>query len=148
MDKQIKTSNRDLGDYLYDRSGCKKSPWKQCSQEKAYFKVLNQNMLQKSEKRLADIKKRISNDVAKGSLNRNYQIRSHLEYKQLIDYCQEIGIPAEYEFLWCHGDQKTAKLVKIIEGDYYCCPDCDKPMAFKNSLVPVIYGYFSRKNDI
>ena len=114
--------------------------------EKAYFAKLNTNMLAKSLKRIEEIKLRIMNDLIKGSFNKNYQVRSHIEYWKLRAYLVEKGfMPNDYEFLWQHGPEKTSKLDRVIEGNYYCCQDCDRPLKFVNKSIPVIYCYWHRK---
>jgi hypothetical protein len=54
-----------------------------------------------------------------------------------------------YELLYHHDDNiKTNKLDKIIEGDYDCCKDCDRPMKFINKKTPVMYCYFYQNRKI
>ncbi len=58
------------------------------------------------------------------------------------DFCKSYDMKG-YELLYHHDDNiKTNKLDKIIEGDYYCCRDCDRPMKFINKKIQVMYCYF------
>jgi len=134
---------------LYDNKGQKRQ--KSSSAEKYYFSILNNNMIKKSEKRIDEIKKRISNDISKNNFNKKYQIKSFIEYKLLKTFCE--GLDTNYELLWCNyfndGPQlKMNKLIKIIEGEPLgcsCCPDCDRPMTFKNEKTNVLFCYFFKK---
>jgi len=136
---------------LYDNKGQKRQ--KSSSAEKYYFSILNNNMIKKSEKRIDEIKKRISNDISKNNFNKKYQIKSFIEYKLLKTFCETLDTE-NYELLWCNsvndGPQlKMNKLIKIIEGEPLgcsCCPDCDRPMSFKNEKTNVLYCYFNDKN--
>jgi len=135
---------------LYDNKGQKRQ--KSSSAEKYYFSILNNNMIKKSEKRIEEIKKRISNDISKNNFNKKYQIKSFIEYKLLKTFCETLDTK-NYELLWCNyftdGPQlKMNKLIKIIEGEPLgcsCCPDCDRPMTFKNEKTNVLYCYFFKK---
>jgi len=107
-------------------------------------------MIKKSEKRVDEIKNRISNDIAKNNFNKKYQIKSFIEYKLIKAFCETLDIK-KYELLWCNSfnndpQLKMNKLVKIIEGNYYCCKDCDRPMKFINEKTNVLYCYFNDKN--
>jgi hypothetical protein len=84
----------------------------------------------------------------KNSLDKKYQIRSFDEYYKLKEFCKTLDAKG-YEFLWCHdgNEVKTNQLYKIIEGNYFCCKDCDRPMKFISRPVLVKYGYFHKKND-
>ena len=137
---------------LYDNKGQKRQ--KTSSTEKYYFSILNNNMIKKSEKRVDEIKHRISNDIAENNFNKKYQIKSFIEYKLLKAFCGTLDTK-HYELLWCNnvnygGPQlKMNKLVKIIEGEPFgcsCCRDCDRPMTFKNEKTSVLYCYFKDKN--
>ncbi len=106
-------------------------------------------MLAKSQKRIEELKLRIMNDINKGSFNKNYQVRSHIEYWKLRAYLVEKGfIPDDYEFLWKNGPENTSKLDRVIEGNYYCCRDCDRPMKFINRFIPVIFCYWQAKTHV
>lgn len=122
--------------------------------EREYLEKLNENMIKKSEKRVSDIKTRILNDISVNNFSKKYQIKSFIEYKQLKTFCKTLNIQ-EYELLWCNSLAKPSdnpdnpnhvlkmnKLEKIIEGDYSCCRDCDKPMKFINRKTNVLYCYF------
>jgi hypothetical protein len=135
----------DLGDYLYNRWGGKKPHWEMSRIEKDYFKVLNENMIAKSKNRVDIIKKRLQNDVNKNTFDKKYQIKSLHEYNILKEFCKTLNTKG-YEVLW-HCDMnglKMNKLERIIEGDYSCCRDCDRPMIFTEKKVYVIYLYFSK----
>ena len=135
---------------LYDNKGHKRQ--KSSSAEKYYFSILNENMIKKSEKRVDEIKNRISNDIAKNNFNKKYQIKSFIEYKLIKAFCETLDTK-NYELLWCtscnNGPQlKMNKLVKIIEGEPLgcsCCRDCDRPMTFINDKTNVLYCYFNDK---
>jgi len=133
---------------LYDKKGKKKQ--KTSLAEKNYFTILNNNMIKKSEKRVNEIKNRILNDIEKNNFKKKYQIKSFIEYKLLKTFCETLDTK-NFELLWCNyfniGTQlKMNKLVKIMEGDYYCCRDCDRPMTFKNEKTNALYCYFNDKN--
>lgn len=136
---------------LYDNKG--KKIEKTSSAEKYYFSILNDNMIKKSEKRVNEIKHRISNDIAQNNFNKRYLIKSFIEYKLLKAFCETLDTK-HYELLWCNyftdGPQlKMNKLVKIIEGEPLgssCRRDCDRPMTFKNEKTNVLYCYFNDKN--
>ena len=109
--------------------------------EKDYLKKLSIKRDDKSLRRIADIKLRIINDLNKNNFNKKYQIQSLSEYDMIKEFCKSLDLKG-YELLWHHdSDVKTNKLVKIIEGDYFCCHDCDTPMTFINKMVPVMYCY-------
>ena len=134
----------DLTNFLYDKIGNKKKNISRI--EKDYFRVINENMINKSSKRIDDIKVRIKNDISKNIFNKKYQIKSIFEYKIIKDFCQSLDINY-YELCWCNDDNdlKMNKLKKIIEGNYYCCRDCDSPMTFINGKTNVLYCYFNDK---
>ena len=136
--------NKDFVQNLYNRYGGKKQYWDVIFIEKKYFKIINDNMIKKSTKRISDIKERIIKDIKKNNFTKKYQITSLYEYNCIKDYINELDIDINYELLWCHGDQQMNKLDKIIEGDYTCCRDCDRPMKFINKKTYVIYCYFSK----
>ena len=69
----------DFENILYDNKGHKRQ--KTSSAEKNYFLILNKNMIKKTEKRVDEIKNRISNDIVKNNFNKKYQIKSFIEYK-------------------------------------------------------------------
>ena len=138
-------AKRDLTDFVYNKFKNKTL----CSKpnhtnyiQKEYFKKLNINMIKKSQERIENIKRRIINDINKNSFNKKYQIKSFYEYKLIKDFCKSYDMKG-YELLYHHDDNiKTNKLDKIIEGDYDCCKDCDRPMKFINKKVLVMYCYF------
>lgn len=132
-----------LHNFLYDKYGNQKDYYKMHSVEKGYLKYLSIKMDDKSLKRIADIKLRIIKDINKNTFNRKYQIKSHHEYKIIKEFCKTLDMK-EYELLWHHDENglKMNKLDKIIEGDFYCCRDCDSPMTFINKKTNVIYCYF------
>jgi hypothetical protein len=132
----------DLYDLLYDRFGCKKDYYRMSRIEKEYLKNLSIKRDDKSLKRVAEIKLRIVNDLNKNCVNKKYQIQSFYEYNMIKDFCKTIDTKG-YELLW-HGDSsvKRNQLYKIIEGNYDCCKDCDRPMTFVERKVPVKYCYF------
>lgn len=119
----------DLTNFLYDKIGNKKKNISRI--EKDYFRVINENMINKSSKRIDDIKVRI---------------KSIFEYKIIKDFCQSLDINY-YELCWCNNDNdlKMNKLNKIIKGNYYCCRDCDSSMTFINGKTNVLYCYFNDK---
>ena len=112
--------------------------------EKRYFKVLNENMINKSLKRIEGIKIRIKNDSIQGTLDKKYQIKSYIEYEIIKDYCKNV-VP-NYNLFFCQDlNVKTNVLDKIIKGDYSCCKGCDTPMKFINKQNNVLYCYLSKK---
>lgn len=135
--------NRNIHNFLYDRRYKQKIPgWIKCPVETNYFKILNDNMIKNSEKRIESIKIRIINDINKNNFTKKYQISSKYEYNILSDFCKTLNID-KYELLWCHDmNLERNKLDKISEGDYSCCKDCDSPMVFINKKIPVRYCYF------
>ena len=135
----------DFGDFLYDRFNNKKPHYKMSEVEKNYFKLLNVKMNDKSANRISHIQDRIIKDISNNCFNKKYQVKSIGEYKYIKKFIEDRKI-TNYEFLWCHGEEKMNKLDKIIEGDYDCCRDCDRPMIFINKKVSVIYCYFYKSN--
>jgi hypothetical protein len=110
------------------------------------FNKFSNNAINKSNKRINNIIKRIINDVSKNIyLNKKYQVKSHIEYKQIKKFVETLNIK-DYEFLWCHGDEKMNKLDYILPGDWDCCYDCSSHMKFINSKTFVIYCCFYKKN--
>jgi uncharacterized protein YaaR (DUF327 family) len=132
----------ELYDLLYDRFGSKKDYYKMNQIEKEYLKNLSIKREDKSLKRIAEIKRRIKNDMNKNNFNQKYQIQTLCEYNMIKEFCKLIDTNG-YELLWCNdcNDVKRNQLYKIIEGDNYCCKDCDKPMTFISRQVPVKYCY-------
>jgi uncharacterized protein YaaR (DUF327 family) len=133
----------ELYDLLYDKYGSQKPYYKMTRIEKEYLKNLSIKRDDKSLKRVADIKLRIRNDLNKNCFNKKYQIQSFDEYNMIKEWIKTIGTKG-YELLW-HSDQNGEirnQLYKIIEGDYSCCKDCDRPMTFVSRKVPVKYCYF------
>ena len=63
--------NKDFVQNLYNRYGGKKQYWDVISIEKKYFKIINDNMIKKSTKRISDIKERIIKDIKKITLLKN-----------------------------------------------------------------------------
>jgi len=138
----------ELYDLLYHRFGGKKDYYKMNKIEKEYLKTLSIKRDDKSLKRIAEIKRRIKNDLNKNNFNKKYQIQSFCEYNMIKEYCKIIDMKG-YELLWHSDDNvKRNQLYKIIEGDYYCCKDCDRPMTFISRQVPVKYCYFYKKLDL
>ena len=134
--------HRDLNDFLYKKSGTKIPHWEMKQIEINYFKTLNSKMMEKSAKRIDEIKKRITNDISKNNYTKKYQINGFLEFKNLENFVKNLNLN-NHELLWCHDNKiEKNKLDKIIEGDYFCCRDCDKPMKFINKKVKVMYCYF------
>ena len=143
MDK----NNRDFNKFLYKKYGNKKQF--NDPVEENYFDLLNMKMIEKSNKRIDEIVKRIQNDVSKNNFKKFYQVKSFIEYKKIKEFVKKLNING-YEFLWCNSANdgeilKMNKLEKIIEGNYYCCQDCDTPMSFVNKKTQVIYCYFYKK---
>jgi len=139
---------RDVYDFLYDKFGSRIRAYNPSPVENKYFEIINDNMKKKSEKRLESIKKRIVNDINKNNYVKKYQISSRFEYERIKEFVNTLNID-KYEFLW-HADQNGVernKLYRIIEGDYTCCRDCDRPMTFKNIKTFVRYCYFYKKID-
>lgn len=139
----------ELYDLLYDRFGGKKNYYRMSRIEKEYLKNLNIKRDDKSLRRVADIKLRIVNDLNKNCFNKKYQIQSFCEYNMIKEWCKTIDMKG-YELLW-HGDcngVKRNQLYKIIEGDYSCCRDCDRPMTFISRQVPVKYCYLYKNRII
>jgi hypothetical protein len=136
----------DFSNFIYDRFGHKKPSYKISEIEKNYFKALNTKMEDKSLNRIYNIKLRIKNDLDKNSFPKKYQIKSMSEYKIIKKFCETLDMKG-YELLWCNDENglKMNKLDKIIEGDYDCCKECDRPMIFINKKVPIIYCYFYKK---
>ena len=133
---------KDFGNFLHDRC-YRKKPHKRISKEqKIYFKILNENMVKKSSKRIDNIKIRIQNDISKNIFNKKYQIKSIVEFMVIKDFCNNFNID-EYELNWCHDEKgiMVNKLYQIIE--VYS----DGPMKFINRKTPVMYCYFSKKNS-
>jgi hypothetical protein len=133
----------ELYDLLYDRFGGKKDYYRMSIIEKEYLKKLSIKGDDKSLRRVANIKLRIVNDLNKNNFNKKYQIQSFCEYNMIKEYCKTIDTKG-YELLWHHDENgvKRNELYKIIEGNYYCCKDCDRPMTFVSRQVPVKYCYF------
>ena len=132
----------DLYDLLHKRFGGKKEYYRMSRIEKEYLKNLSIKRDDKSLRRVADIKLRIKNDLNKNCFNKKYQIQSFCEYNMIKEWCKTIETKG-YELLW-HGDTNDVKrnqLYKIIEGEYSCCKDCDRPMTFISRQVPVKYCY-------
>jgi len=137
----------DLYDLLCDKFGNKKDYYKMSRIEKDYLKKLSIKRDDKSLRRISDIKLRIINDLNKNNFNKKYQIQSLSEYDMIKEFCKSLELKG-YELLW-HGDEhgvKRNQLYKIIEGNYDCCKDCDKPMTFISRQVLVKYCYFYKKN--
>lgn len=134
----------ELYDLLYDRFGGKKDYYRMSRIEKEYLKNLSIKRDDKILRRIANIKLRIINDLNKNNFNKKYQIQSFCEYNMIKDFCKNIDMKG-YNLLW-HSDDKvvTNQLYKIIEGDYFCCKSCDKPMTFISRQVPVKYCYLSK----
>lgn len=146
-------SNRSVENYLYKGSekGLRKiEPYdKTPIIEKKYFDVLNQKMVEKSNKRIDELQKRLLSDISKNNFNKKYQVKSMFEYytlKKFVENNESINTKG-YEFLWCHGDKLMNKLDKIICGNYFCCRDCDNPMIFVNKKVYVLFCYFYKKSN-
>ena len=57
---------------MYDKIGNKKKNISRI--EKDYFRVINENMINKSSKRIDDIKVRIKNDISKNSVQKTLDI--------------------------------------------------------------------------
>jgi len=135
----------DLYNLLYDKFGVKKDYYRMSTIEKEYLKNLSIKRDDKSLRRVSDIKLRIKNNLNKNCFNKRYQIQSFYEYNMIKDFCKTIDTK-DYELLW-HDDYnfKRNQLYKIIEGDYFCCKDCDRPMEFIQRQVPVKYCYLSKK---
>lgn len=80
-------SNRSVENYLYKGSekGLRKiEPYdKTPIIEKKYFDVLNQKMVEKSNKRIDELQKRLSSDISKNNFNKKYQVKSMFEYYTL-----------------------------------------------------------------
>jgi len=133
----------NLYDLVYDKFGNKKDYYKLSRIEKDYLKTVSIKRDDKSLRRVADIKLRIVNDLNKNCFNKKYQIQTLCEYNLIKDFCKTKDMKG-YELLW-HGDingVKRNQLYKIIEGNYFCCKDCDRPMTFISRQVPVKYCYF------
>jgi hypothetical protein len=130
----------DLCDFVHDRFGRQKPYYKISRIEKEYLNTLKKNMIEKSNKRVEEIKIRIVNDLNKNNFNKKYQVSSRYEYNIIKEFCKTLDMKG-YELLWHCGDVNKNKLDKIIEGDYSCCKDCDRPMIFVNKMVPVMYCY-------
>jgi len=139
----------ELYDLLYDRFGSKKDIHKMSRCEIVYLKNLTIKRDDKSLRRVAEIKLRIVNDLKKNCFNKKYQIQTFCEYNMIKEWCKTIDTKG-YELLWHHdcNDVKTNQLYKIIEGDYFCCKDCDRPMTFVSRQVPVKYCYFYKNKKI
>jgi hypothetical protein len=138
-----------LYDLLYDRFGNQKSYYKMSVYEKEYLKKLSIKMDDKSLTRVANIKLRIKNDLDKNNFTKKYQIKSKYEYNMIKKYCETIDMKG-YDLL-LENDMNglmTNKLDKIIEGNYFCCKECDRPMTFIKNKVPVMYCYLSKNNII
>ncbi len=135
-----------LYDLLHDRRFKQQKPYHKIhANDKEYLKTLTIRMEDKALKRIADIKTRLQNDLTKNSFMRKYQIKSRYEYNSIKEFCKSLDMKG-YELLW-HNDMngiKTNKLDKIIEGNYFCCRECDTPMTFINKMVPVMYCYLSK----
>lgn len=129
--------------YLYTRNGDYKININRI--EEKYFKIISQNMINKSLNRVNNIKKRISNDVSKQNFNKKYQIKSLYEYNEIKKFYQTLNIKNYELCLQFDENIKTNKLKQIIEGHYYCCKDCDRPMKFINEKIDVLYCCFKKK---
>jgi hypothetical protein len=132
----------ELYDLLYDRFGNKKDIQKMSRVEIVYLKNLSIKSDDKSLRRVADIKLRIVNDLKKNNFNKKYQIQTFCEYNMIKEWSKTIDTKG-YELLW-HEDAnvKTNQLYKIIEGDYSCFKERNRPMTFISRQVPVNYCYF------
>jgi RNA polymerase-binding transcription factor DksA len=105
-----------------------------------FFIELNQNMMNKSLQRIYNIKVRIKKDISKNNFNKKYQIKCMIEYKFIKKFCEALDIN-NYKLCWRIYENG----LKINEGDYYWCKDCDKPMQFINDRRYIMYCYFSKK---
>jgi hypothetical protein len=147
-----------LYDLVHDVHGHPKPLWKISRIENEYLKILSVKRDDKSLKRVENIKLRIANDLNKNCFDKKYQIQCFNEYNVLKEFCETIDMKA-YELLWHHDGKgvKRNQLYKIIEGDYFCCKDCDRPsegrsvvqmttrpMTFISRQVPVKYCYLSK----
>ena len=138
----------ELYDLLYDRFGGKKDIHKMSRYEIVYLKNLSIKRDDKSLRRVAEIKLRIVNDLKKNCFNKKYQIQSFCEYNMIKEWCKTIDMKG-YELLWhCDYNVKRNQLYKIIEGDYSCCKDHDRPMTFISRQVPVKYCYLFKANNL
>ena len=116
--------------------------------EIVYLKNLSIKRDDKSLRRVAEIKLRIVNDLKKNNFNKKYQIQSFCEYNMIKEWFKTIDTKG-YELLWhadCNGVKRN-QLYKIIEGEYSCCKDCDRPMTFVSRQVPVKYCYFYKNKN-
>jgi len=57
-----------------------------------YLNKINANMINKSKKRVDDIKIKIQKDISKNNFTKMYQIKSFIEYKQIRDYCKTFDL--------------------------------------------------------
>ena len=112
-----------------------------------YLNKINANMINKSKKRVDDIKIKIQKDISKNNFTKMYQIKSFIEYKQIRDYCKTFDLK-DHTPAWCNDKNglKMNKLEKIIVGNYFCCRECDTPMTFINKKIDIMYFYFSSDN--
>jgi ABC-type phosphate transport system auxiliary subunit len=131
--------DKDFGNFLYNQYHVKKIYNDMSKAEKYYFKMLNENMIKKSSKRVEDIKVRIKNDIYNKIFNKKYQIQSTLEYMLINEYFYTLNIQ-KYKLSWCHADTGITrnKLSKIIEAY------SGNPMKFINEKSLVMYCYFSK----
>lgn len=135
----------NFDNFLYDKLGNKKPTSKLSKIETCYFNLLNNNTNIKSQNRINNLKIRIQKDIEKNIFTKKYQIKSFFEYKIIEDFVKMLEVK-EYKLLFEKNKNgfEMNKLDKIIEGDYYCCRDCDTPMRFINKKTPVLYCCFSK----
>ena len=119
--------------------------------EKQYLNKIANLSIEKSNKRINNIKLRMINDITKNKINSGrypyYQINNLFEYNILKKYIEDFT--SHYELLWCNitntnvimPTQLMNKLEKIIGGRKYCCVDCDYKMKFINKKIYCIYCY-------
>lgn len=72
--------------------------------EKNYFKTLNFKMMEKSTKRINEIKKRITNDISKNNYTKKYQINGFLEFKNIENIVNNLNLN-NHALLWCHDNK-------------------------------------------
>lgn len=153
LNEEMLKSKRDFRPFMYKypfgETKLDSLPFKHLSEQQyRQFAYISDKMIAKSNNRIKEIEKRIYNDVCKGEYSKRYQIKSHIEYKKLKEYCKTILNDRldKYE-LEIVNDPSIAmnKLNKIIDGNYICCSDCSTQMKFVNVKIPVIYCHLVKK---
>lgn len=110
-----------------------------------YRELVYDDAVRKSAIRVDQIKTRIMNDVTKNQLQKKYQIRSLVEYEQLVEFCESLGMTLSWMY-----DPKvmTNKVTNIIAPNSLCCRECDGPPIFVHKKVKVKYCYLTQQRQL